>query len=290
MEGGLAELKELILDLTHQTGLSDRIRERPALVRIYRHLVEADLDAGLARTLVESVSANHNGANPAQVLQRKLARLLQTADPTPGQNSLGSRHIVLIGPSGVGKTTTLAKLAARWSVKEKKRVGLISVDTFRLGAAEQLRTYARIMGLPVRVAQDKAEFEQAVELFEGMDVVLVDTSGRSLQHPDQLAELTDMTSGLEDMALLLVLSAVTKDRDLAGLLTRTSGLPVQSLVISKIDETEYYGNVINNLVKFKKPVSFLTNGQKVPDDIIRATPERLAKLMTSGSSTTWENS
>jgi len=284
LESGLAEIKELLLDLTHRAGLSDRLRDRKGLVRLYRDLVEAELDPAIARFLVEKAAAEGNGDNAKMKkgVRARLSSLVRVNAPLDIKTQASPRRLALIGPSGVGKTTTLAKLAALTSVKGQKKVALISLDTYRLGAAEQLKTYTRIMGLPLRVAQDKKEFRRAVELFEDMDVVLIDTASRSLSHQDALSELAECLGQVKGLTILLVLSATTKDRDMAVGIRQVRDLPIGGLVISKIDETNSYGNVINNLIKFKKPVSFLTNGQKVPDDIITATPEGLAGMITNG--------
>ncbi|MFH1139706.1 MAG: flagellar biosynthesis protein FlhF [Pseudomonadota bacterium] len=277
---GLAEVKELLLDLTHRSSLSGRIREHKNMVRLYRGLLDSEVDPALARALLEKTYAAWSGADedPAAVLSQQLQKRLKTFSPPLSQTRSGPLFVGLVGPSGVGKTTTIAKLAALWSVREQKRVALISLDAFRLGAAEQLRTYARIIGLPVRVVQDKEELRQAVDIFGNLDVVLIDTSGRSLNDPGGMEELAGMFKEIEGILVMLVLSAVTKDRDLAAVIRKSDILSVASLIITKIDETERFGNVINNLIKFKKPVSFLTNGQKVPDDIMPATPNRLAEL------------
>ena len=245
-------------------------------------MLEAELDPTIARALVEKVGGQTNGsrANPRLILTQTLAGLLSVDSPLSTRTRGGPLYAAVIGPSGVGKTTTLAKLAAMWSVKEQKKVGIISLDTFRLGAAEQLKTYARIMGLPVRIAQDQDEFRQAAELFENLDLVLIDTSGRALSRSEDMNELAAIIDSVRTMTVMLVLSAATKDRDLAATIKRAERLSAHSLIISKIDETQRYGNVINNLIKFKKPVCFLTNGQKVPDDILPASPGRLAELIT----------
>ena len=281
---GLTEIKDLLLDLTHRAGLSERFRDRTDLIRLYRDLLDAELDPAIARALVEKAGSvnNGDGGDPRALLMKVLSRRLKVSAPGESSNGSGPACLALAGPSGVGKTTTLAKLAARW-VKAGQKVALISLDTFRLGAAEQLRTYARIMGLPVRVVQNSEEFTQALELFDKQDRILIDTAGRSLSDPQRFEELTETLAAIEKIEVLLVLSAATKDRDLAASIKQVETLPVNSLVISKIDETQRYGNVINNLLKYNRPVSFLTNGQKVPDDILPATPSRLAELIISGA-------
>lgn len=281
LEGGLAEIKELLLDLTHRASLSERLRDQQVMVRLYRDLLAAELDPSIARALVErAADANGHGVEPWTALEHYLAKQLKVSPAlVPGEKT-GVRYLALVGPSGAGKTTTLAKLAAYWTMRHQKKVAIINLDTFRLGASEQIRTYARIMGLPVRLAQGRDELLQAIELFENMDVVLIDTSGRALLPNDTDKEIHGLLDTIVGLTVLLVVSATTKDRDLALAIQRSCELPVESLIVSKIDETDRYGNVINNLLKFKKSVSFLTNGQKVPDDLIPATTNRLAELIT----------
>ena len=285
LEGGLAEIKDLILDLTHRSGLSERLRDRPELLRLYRELLDAELDVSLARALVEAAAGRANGdaAQARSVVAERLTRLLKTGSSSKNNGQKAPRFMALIGPSGVGKTTTAAKLAAHWGIKKQKKVGLISLDSFRLGAAEQLRTYARIMGLPVRTAQGNDEFRQAVDMFENLDMVIIDTSGRVMNQDEARSELTELLSVPPEVGVHLVLPATTKDRDLAAAIEKARVLDPSSLIVTKIDETERYGNVINNLVKYKLPVSFLTNGQKVPDDLVPASPARLAALITAGT-------
>lgn len=285
MENELNQIKELLLDLTHRSRLSERLRNRTDLVRLYRNLIESELDPALARGLIEQIATQGNGKgpDPKTLLMKKLCLLLQTNDPInspaePGRPKL----VVLVGPCGAGKTTTLAKLAAIMALKKKKKVALISLDSYRLGAVAQLRTYARIMGLPFKAAQSSEDFKQWVELFEDMDLILIDTPGRALSEPDCLEEVAKAINQFDEAIVLLVLSAAAKDRNLTAAIERTRDLPVKGLIISMIDETDRYGNVINNLIKFKTPVSYLTNGQKVPDDIIPATPNRLVALINPG--------
>ena len=285
LEDNLSEIKELLLDLVHRSSLSEKFKDRKELFHLYQELLEAELDPAIARALVEKVAQEEktDGNNLKKVLIRRLVGMIKTGPPWDREVSNGPRRFALVGPSGVGKTTTLAKLAAMARVRRQKKVAIISLDAYRLGAAEQLKTYARIMNLPLRAAQDKEEFRQAVELFDNMDLVFIDTAGRSLANQENLAELAEKFSLVDNLAVFLVLSASTKDRDMAATIRRVRELPVEGLIISKVDETERYGNVINNLIKFKKPVSFLTNGQKVPEDLVTATPERLAELFAAGA-------
>jgi flagellar biosynthesis protein FlhF len=279
IECGLAEIKDLILDLTHRSSLSERLRDRQDLIKLYRGLIEVEVDPAIARSLVERAAAGNGSRDPEALIKHYLTGVLKTKKPLEGNFAPKPKLVSVVGASGVGKTTTIAKLAALWSVRKQKKLALIGLDSFRLGAAEQLKTYARIMGLPVRVVQDRDEFGQAVELFDDMDLILIDTAGRSFINQASRMELKEIFTRAGQVTTMLVLSAGAKDRDLADFIKRSKTLSADSLIISKIDETTTYGNIVNNLIKYKIPVSFLTNGQKVPDDIIPATPDRLADLI-----------
>ncbi len=288
MEEELSQIKEMLLDLTYRSKLSEHLRNRKDLVKLYRDLIESELDPFLVRSLIEQIAANGNGngngPEPKKLLLTKLKSMLKVADPAEFFSKTGpSQVVILLGPCGVGKTTTLVKMAAVMSLQKKKKVALISLDTFRLGAADQLLTFSRIMGLPFKAAQGKDEFKQWVELFEDMDLILVDTPGRTLSKSGYLDELADIIDELKDAIVLLVVSATTKGRDICATIEQVRHLPIKGLIISMIDATDRYGNVISNLIKYKVPVSYLTNGQKVPDDLIPATLNCLAELIIPSS-------
>lgn len=278
----LTQIKDMLLNLTHRSKLSEHLRERRDLIKIFNDLIESEISPILARGLIEQVAAAGNGAslNPSEVLNKKLRSLLKVSDPFRSSIREGNPKILtLIGPTGAGKTLTVAKLAAYITLKKRQQAALISLDGYRLGAAEQLGKYAEIIGLPFSACQDKKEFEESIELFRQTDIILVDTPGRALSSTDQWRELNEIITSFKENKVLLVLSATTKERKLTELIEGTRTLAVEGSVVTKIDETDCYGNVINNLIRFKLPTSFLTNGQKVPDDILPATPSRMAALV-----------
>ena len=191
----------------------------------------------------------------------------------------GAKIWAFIGPTGVGKTTTLAKLAAHFSLRVTKRVTLITIDTYRIGAIEQLRTYARILGLPIEVAINRDELRASIAKNSNQDLLLIDTAGRNPNDSGVLEELREFLTIHPAIENHLVLSATMKDRDLAQMVCRFSLLPISSYIITKIDETEEYVPVFNQLLRFKKPLSYITNGQRVPEDIELATKGRIANLV-----------
>lgn len=176
-------------------------------------------------------------------------------------------RVVLVGPTGVGKTTTIAKLAGRISLIEKRKVGLITIDTYRIGAVEQLKTYADIMNIPFKVVFTMKEMDAALESMKDCDVVLIDTTGRSSKNMMQISELRAFIDKASTDNIHLVLSCTTKNKDIHSIISGFGALNFNHVIITKLDETTTYGSIVNILETAKKPLSFVTTGQNVPDDI-----------------------
>jgi flagellar biosynthesis protein FlhF len=205
-------------------------------------------------------------------------KLMEAVEVT-GPEAEGAKVCSFIGPTGVGKTTTLAKLAAHFSLRLAQRITLVTIDTYRIGAVDQLKTYARILGLPLEIATGREEFQEILWNHRDQDRVLVDTAGRNPYSREQLEELKDILTVDPPVENHLVLSATTKDFDLAQVVQRFSLLPIRSYIFTKLDETDEYTSLFNQLLRFKRPLSYLTNGQKVPEDIELATKEKVASLV-----------
>jgi flagellar biosynthesis protein FlhF len=205
----------------------------------------------------------------------KIVRVTGGIRPEPQ----GQRIVALIGPTGVGKTTTVAKLASEQLIKHKRRVALITVDTFRIAAAEQLKVYARIMGVPIAVVNGKAELRQALESNAACEAIFIDTGGRSQRDELQMSELRKLFGGEERIEIALTLSATTKDSDQTDITRRFGELPVHSVLFTKLDESTTFGSLFNHSIRFKTPIGYLATGQKVPEDIEVASKERLVDLL-----------
>ena len=188
-----------------------------------------------------------------------------------------SRVVALIGPTGVGKTTTIAKLAARFSLIEKKKIGLITLDTYRIAAVEQLKIYADIMGLPLQVVYKPGDLKAAVERFSNRDLVFIDTAGRSPRNDEQMAELVALFQEAEPDEVILVLSATTKSEDLLDTFKRFNIIKIDKIIFTKLDETNCYGSILNTIHRTKKRVSYVTNGQNVPTTLNCLTISSLPK-------------
>ncbi|MBX4265199.1 flagellar biosynthesis protein FlhF [Clostridium estertheticum] len=188
-------------------------------------------------------------------------------------------RIVLVGPTGVGKTTTIAKLAGRLALAEGKKVGLITVDTYRIGAVEQLKTYADIMNLPFKVVYNMNDMDKAIESMSECEVVLIDTTGRSSKNKMQIAELRTFVEKADTENIHLVLSSTTKNRDMKYIIEGYRILNYSSIIVTKLDETSTYGSILNILETAKIPLSFVSIGQNVPDDIKKLSADSIVSLI-----------
>ncbi len=188
------------------------------------------------------------------------------------------RIMALVGPTGVGKTTTIAKLAAL-ACKQGVKVALITIDTFRIGAVEQLKTYSDIMKVPLEVATTPTELAKALALHGDKNLILIDTSGRSPRDRAKLLEMKEFLAVNPAIETHLCLSAITRERALAHTINRFGVLPVKKVLFTKLDESESFGSIVNVQLRDKLPLSFFTTGQRVPEDIEAATSARVADLI-----------
>jgi flagellar biosynthesis protein FlhF len=179
----------------------------------------------------------------------------------------------------VGKTTTVAKLAASFKLTMGLRPGLVTVDTYRIAAVEQLRTYAEIIDLPLKVANAPTEMRRAIEELGDVDLVLIDTAGRSPRDEVRIRELAEFLAAAQPDEVHLVLSATASERSLRSAVERFSLVHADRLILTKLDEVENFGAVLSILGQTNRPISYITTGQAVPDDIEPADRSRLARLI-----------
>jgi len=284
MRGQLNELQTMVRELCRRTEGNTRQDLPEELFRLFTDLIDCDLSEDAAREIVEMIHVEAPGselADPA-LLRARVVRMIEsrirTAGPitvTPGRRRL----VALVGPTGVGKTTTIAKLAANYRLKEKRRVGLITVDTYRIAAVEQLRTYADIIDLPMRVISTPSETREAVRQMGDLDLILMDTAGRSPRDEVKIRELKAFLSEAGADEVHLVLSSVASERTLMQTAERFAAAGTTSLVLTKLDEATGLGNILPVLKSSRLPLSYLTNGQNVPDDIETADPHRLVRTI-----------
>ncbi len=259
-----------------------------ALFASYSHLLEqgvapeiADLLAGRVRDQLTTPEVQAPEHVHAAMLDA-VATLLPQAQESWGT---GRRVVALIGPTGVGKTTTIAKLAALYKLRDRMKVGLVTADTYRIAAVEQLRTYANIIGLPLRVALTPAQMASEIAALSDCDVVLVDTAGRSQHDQSRLEELSAMTRAAEPTETHLVLSASASEVVQRRIVDSFGALEPDRLIFTKLDEAVQLGALVNVAVRAGRPLSYVTLGQEVPDDIAPAEPRRVARMVVEGSVT-----
>ena len=189
------------------------------------------------------------------------------------------RVIALIGPTGVGKTTTLAKLAANYGMLDEKSFAIVTADTYRVAAVDQLRAYSQIMGVPLRVVHSPGEMAEAIESFDDREYVFVDTAGRSPSNSRHLEDLRTILSSRDDISSYLLISATTRFRDMLHIKKAFEHESIRGTVFTKLDESLTCGPMLSLLYTSKLPVCFLTNGQEVPEDIVIADEEDLLRLI-----------
>jgi len=267
----------------------DRMPALPDSLRaIYVALMNQDVDAKIAADLIQDVYASsgqgerHMGPKGAeQAVLRAMATLVNTAPEV--KNRRRKTHVTaLVGPTGVGKTTTVAKLAAINKLLYHRSVGLISADTYRIGAIEQLRTFAAIADIPMEVAYKPTEMSAAVRKFRTKDLVLIDTVGRSQRSPKELADLARFIDAAEPDEVHLVLSASTGTKTALDIIERFRVVKPNRLLFSKLDEAATLGPLNSVASRDRIPLSYVTTGQTVPDDIVAVDPARFASMVYSG--------
>ena len=194
----------------------------------------------------------------------------------------GPRSIFFIGPTGVGKTTTIAKVASYYTLNRGKKVALLTSDTYRIAAVEQLRTYANILNIPIRVVYSGDEMAQAIEDLKDMDLILIDTAGRSHKNQERRQDLTELLESVDEKEVFLVLSVSTKYKNLIQITETYKDLTDYKIIFTKLDETSSYGNILNIKEDTGAKLSYVTFGQNVPDDISDINPHEIARQVLGG--------
>jgi flagellar biosynthesis protein FlhF len=242
----------------------------------YRHLIRRGMEEFLARGLVEE-ARRHGAGSADDIAESVKASLRKQMSPAPAPwLAEGRRTMALIGPTGVGKTTAIAKIAARALLETRFKVALITVDTYRVGASEQLARYGKIMGIPTHVARDRAALAAGISRCQDADLVLIDTAGRS--DNQSLAEQTSLLRSVPQIELQLVLSAATGGRELGAIARRYRAIGPERLIFTKLDEVDGPAGVYSAASALARPISCITDGQRVPEDIHAVTGADLVRI------------
>lgn len=247
----------------------------------YNNLIKNEVDqeiAGkIAEMVVKKIGDNENVNETASVYYNIITGMLGKPDTLKLRDDGKPTVVMFVGPTGVGKTTTLAKVAANFALNHKKRVGFITADTYRIAAVEQLKTYAEILGIPVAVIYSNNEIKDAVSVYSDKDLILIDTAGRSYKNKAQFEELKSLINSTNADEIFLLLSATTSIRNSREILNSYSFLKNYKLVFTKLDEAPVMGIILNSRMITGKSISYITTGQSVPDDIEIANVDKISK-------------
>ena len=263
--------------------------EQEKFIRLlYNTMLDNEVDERYANQILEDIEKTRKPNTPidyilANVYQKMILKFGRAEGILPAAE--GPKVVFFLGPTGVGKTTTIAKIASTYAVGEKKNIALLTADTYRIAAAEQLRTYANILEVPFRVIYTKEELKKALSDFKSFDYIFVDTAGHSHQNEEQLQKTGELLKAAESEAeyqAFLVLSATTKYKDLLRIAESYKTITKYQLIFTKLDETITMGNLMNLKLYADAPIAFVTCGQNVPDDIEQFNPQKTVKLLLGG--------
>ena len=286
--GQLDELHAMVEKLCEHASSAPAHDLPESLFHVFTRLIEADVDEATAREWINRLQQEGIPGtldDPAMAMNR-VAEYLEAEISVSGPITVDAnkcRVVALVGPTGVGKTTTIAKLAANYRLREKRRVGLITVDTYRVAAVEQLRTYADIIDLPMEVVATPREMREAVAKMSHLDLVLMDTAGRSPRDEVRIQELKSMLAEAEPDEVHLVLSSTAGAKSLISTAERFAGVGTTSLLVTKLDEAHSLGHLVSVARSVPLSISYLTDGQNVPDDIQVARSGAMASLLLGNS-------
>jgi len=277
----IAGLKKMLQTITeHQPDLPLPEPIQKCGQRLLDQEVPKDIRDELVSSLLQKWYANGSGANEREVkkwLRQELYDRLSTL--SFGRITFTKKYINLVGPTGVGKTTTLAKIAAECALKYKKRVALITTDTYRIAAIDQLKTYAKILNVPLEVCYSLEDYKQACEAFKDYDIILTDTAGRNFRNQQYVEDLKKVVDFEHDMETFLVLALTAKQKDMMDIYEQFSLIKINKFIFTKADETSTYGAMLHMLKTSHIGVAYITNGQNVPDDMISANREQVTNLI-----------
>lgn len=279
--GSLQKMVENLSRTAHFRG-SDEIP--PELFEIFTQLIDADMEDEIARELIFGL---RQSGTPEQLADPTASRALLSAMvessirctspilPQPGRRKV----VALVGPTGVGKTTTIAKLAANFRLRDGIKMGLVTVDTYRIAAVEQLRTYAEIIDLPMKVVTSPQEMRQALDELAGLDLILIDTAGRSPRDEPRIQELKVLLAEADVDEVHVVMSLTASVRSIRMTCEQFGAVSPTALILTKLDEAAGMGSLLSVSKQVSLPVSYLTTGQDVPEDIEPASSTRIARLV-----------
>ncbi|MGM9539435.1 flagellar biosynthesis protein FlhF [Anaerovibrio sp.] len=277
LQNQLEEMKSMLMEMSRNKGKDNAVPTLQSAMQD-QEVTDRVMQDMISKLNGTEILAPRNSLKAVSAMEKYIRKAIRVAN---GITLYSNRPkvVALIGPTGVGKTTTLAKIAARFVLEQGARVALITADTYRISAVEQLKTYSDILGLPLEIVYNPEALKKAIDKHQDKQLILIDTAGRSQYNEYQMKELSGLLSIDADIEKHLVMSATTKTSDGLELLENFSICQPDRVIFTKVDETGTHGIILNILHRRKVALSYVTNGQSVPDDIEPASVEKLAELL-----------
>ena len=298
LENKIKNIENMVDRMYSKTRLEDdkkpdvaKAEKQPASSKIYdafmENLLKNEVDYEIAQKIIKkakNIAGNGSIDKIASSIYEIIYEMIGKPEIIKIKKENKPTIVMLVGPTGVGKTTTLAKIAADYSLNNGKEVGFVTADTYRIAAVEQLKTYAEILGIPITVVYSTDEIPEAINLHSDKDIIFVDTAGRSYKNKAHFEELKTIVEAFNCDEVYLVLSATVSMSNCREIIKNYSFLKDYKLLFTKLDETKVNGIILNSCVHTGKKLSYITNGQNVPDDIETADVERIIKSIMGSSS------
>ncbi|MEC1376181.1 flagellar biosynthesis protein FlhF [Heyndrickxia oleronia] len=280
------EIKRMVQDITINQPI--QMQNYPEPIQIFcEKLYSQDLNMNIIHSLGEellkqwrSSQVDPSEQEISEWAKKHFTDILSQYDN--GGSNVRKKYINLVGPTGVGKTTTLAKIAAGEVINNRKKIAFITTDTYRIAAIEQLKTYANLLNVPVEVVYKLEDFQKAVKKYEDYDHVFIDTAGRNYREMKYIEELQNLIDFKQDIETFLTISMTMKERDIQEIIKNFEILSIDKFIFTKLDETSTYGTIVNIMVQNKKGVAYLTYGQDVPDDVEVGSSQAIIKHIFEG--------
>lgn len=279
LEKEIQEIKNLISNMTQNTTQKNKTKTGETTRNKFKaHLISSGVPEEIAQEIIDTIKEKNIGKKMnSKIYEKEFKSILDEIIKT-NEFDNGRIHL-FVGPTGVGKTTTIAKLASLNTLYKNKKVGLITVDTYRIGAVEQLKTYAEILGVPFGVIFSNNDIKKVLDDMTNCDIILVDTTGRNSKNAMQLQETKRLIQEINPDYIHLVVSMTTKESDIKRIINDYRILNYNSLILTKIDETNTFGSMLTAIYYSNVPVAYMTVGQNVPDDIEVAKKDKIINMV-----------
>ncbi|MEK3765006.1 flagellar biosynthesis protein FlhF [Solibacillus sp. FSL K6-4121] len=275
----IAELKSMMQSMQRMSTQSQYPNELlPFVDFLKQQELGEELITAISDELFEHYSQNNQLTwNEMQEIAKDYLRKELYDLPISGM-SYDKKYINVLGPTGVGKTTTIAKIAARSVLEKKKKIGFITTDTYRIAAIEQLKTYAALLQAPVEVVYNATDYAEAIKKLAHLDLIFIDTAGRNYKEAKYVDDLKSLIQFDDQLESYLVLSLTAKQKDLESIIEQFKDINIEKYIFTKLDETNSIGTMFNLMIKYNKGLAYYTNGQEVPEDIEQPSSDKLLEL------------